>query len=871
MAYAGKDLLIYKNDIVDVFDRMLDGCISVTGYNSFASCFCNFVHSLVEKYPIGFSSHATKYWYDETFLREAHLHWGEKVDKNNLDIDWHITTLEESEFAWEVVKKYSDRSIQELSTLMMLPTDTDVQKQETYHQVSKWIVILQSCICSCLLMVKPIRYDLPTASAYSYIFSTPDVECAWAVDENHPLYNEIYANIEQMYRLLKKVLEYLLAKTPDNTDSLFNMITAIEASVTFKYYLQQELVIVKSMKPLQMIPADGTVFCRPIRMSESYALLLKRKYYSRRQGGICPARMDLIHSLLKLSVCQYTEVRKYAQTSLSRCIGDYLYLCKPITDEIVILLETLTDHDALKGCLFVLQNTAILEFLSLTRDHYYKVSLALIRLRNQTGLKDAIFELIDSLLQSIAQRLDFSTDDIVIPEIIKEEAKLIEVDLGTVGILERYREERVKLLETLLNDYVTNLVEIANTDIHWSIAVHIGYLFFLMIQAKRPIPAGIAEFAFRNLNNEHLQIRDQSMVLCNEIFTVMKRRSKLLGEFRGNEIKKVMDPASKEFQSIDLLWHKNREPIFIDKTLPGWIIYSNPTKVFTGFIDGQPYTDSESADVFPIFERYLTDDDFWNDFFRLASLETDAEEPEFNYDIAQFLTGIFTLYQTKYLEKVIPHLRILLNKTTEVASQKSCAETICGIFFGSKHFPKHQKEILVKQLLPLLSQGIVESSIEGLYFWKEAISALFSTGRDPKRYLDLVELLQLELEKYDASLSYIRQTKKVSFVNIILSSPQVPKEFYEKCLSLYLGMGTNPYQQVRESLGSGIDFALTGLSRPYDPNYATVEKLFHRKDWTSLPNRIILDFLDHNLVENIPIPGKQFNSNVAKLSILNLT
>jgi proteasome activator subunit 4 len=866
-AYSGKDLLLYKDTIVMVLDEMLDKCVSVQGYTSAGTCLGNLLHSLTERYPIGFASHPSKCWRDPEFLQNSIEHWGEPVNKKALPIDWHYPTPEEIEFAWFLVQRYHQKATAELKTLMEMPTDTDIEKQETYHLITKWIAILQNCLSSMILIVQPKEYSLPPLSAYCYYFRSSPLQCHWAVNAAHPLHEAFHQVLETIMSQVVEILEFLLSRTPDNTDGLLSAIMCMEVSLSFKFYIQQEVAIVKSLKPIQVVPADPTVYCRPIRVSEHYTLGLKRKLYTRRMAGLCPIRLRMMELLVRLSICHYTEVRIQAQSSLFQALSDHLYLANTVTQRIGEYLQSAENSDAMKGCLYVLQNSMLLENISLNREVYYDISLTLFKLRGTDGLKDSVISLIDDVLQHFNARCDFTTDDLVLSEILVDEAKKFEVDLGLVGTIQKFRDERVVMLTQKRREYVQALLQFVNQDFHWSTGSNVVQILYLIQHSKEPPSAPIADFAFRNSLNEHLQVREQSVVLLNEILITCKRRSKLGGHFAGARIKHLLDPTSSEFEGMDLEL-ENKSTGFIDDVLLGWIMYPNPTKVYKGYFEGNAIDDPLFLPVAEICCKYIYDESFWREFVRLCSLETTDGLPEFNYELAQLMSTIGLLFQSKHLGFVLPILEGLVHKTGELIAHKVAAELICGILYGAKHWADSEKQKIVDNVYPLLMTGVANCPIEAIASYKEIFGIVFER-RDPKRFSELVDLFLAELRTYDPSMSYVRQSKKISFINILLSSSRMPSSFYEKCIKMYVEMGSNPYQEVREALGSGIDFALLGLSRPFRKEDMGIEKLMDRETWSSEPYSFMMEFLDKNLEMNVPVLGNQFNSNTAKFSIID--
>jgi proteasome activator subunit 4 len=865
-AYSGKDLLVYKETIVTVLDAMLEKCVSVQGYTSAGTCLSNLLHSLTERYPVGFASHPTRCWQDPEFLQDSIHHWGEPVNKKELEIDWHCPTVEEVEFAWYLVQRYHKKATAALKALMELPTETDIQKQETYHQITKWVAILQNCLSSMIIMVQPKEHPLPPLSAYCYYFRGPQLQCHWAVGSTHPLHEAFHQALETIMAQVVEILEYLLSRTPDNTDGLLCAIICMEVALSFKFYIQQEVAIVKSLKPIQVVPADSTVYCRPIRVSEHYTLGLKRKLYTRRMAGLCPIRLRMMELLVQLSICQYTEIRIQAQGSLFHALSDHLYLANSVTQRIGEHLRSTDNSDALKGCLYVLQNAMLLENLSLNREVYYNISLTLFQIRGTEGLKDTVIMLIDDVLQQLNNHCDFTTDDVMISDVLLEEAKRFEVDLGQVGIIEKFRDDRVAMLNQKRQEYVQSLLQFVSQDFHWSIGSNIGQILFLMQHSKDPPSAAVTDFGFRNLLNEHLQVREQSIVLLNEILITCKRRSKTVGHFRAAHVKHLVDPSSSEFQGMDLEL-KNVDTGYIDDVLLGWFTYPNPTKIYRGCLEEMAIDDPLFKPVAEICFKYIYDESFWKQLIRLFSLETTDDLPDFNYELSQLMSTIGLLFQSKHLDLVLPILEELVNKTGELVAHKLAAELICGIIYGAKHWSDLEKKKIVNRVYPLLMTGVGNCPVEAIASYKEIFGVVFER-RDPKRYGELIELFLSELEAYDPSISYVRQSKKISFINILLSSSRMPVSFYEKCIKIYVEMGSNPYQEVREALGSGIDYALLGLSRPFKREEMSMEKLLKREKWTVEAYPFIMDFLDKNLETNIPVLGNQFNSNIAKFSTI---
>lgn len=306
------------------------------------------------------------------------------------------------------------------------------------------------------------------------------------------------------------------------------------------------------------------------------------------------------------------------------------------------------------------------------------------------------------------------------------------------------------------------------------------------------------------------------------------------------------------------------KPEYIDKVQVGWFCWSDNLEFSEGFIDGDQYSDPDSLETVNIIDEFIKSSDFWNRFTSLGLLATDET---FNDENTSFLNSLASFKQDGLVETILPFLKALLADVDDSFAQKSGAEIITGLIYGSKYWSLANSETMIDEFLPLIQQAIDSSDISRLEYWKTSFNIIFYK-RDPARYIRIIKQLEFKLfERVDLQ-SFVTLRKKIFLVLAVVGSLRCDSTFSDKVLEQLISMGDSPYQEVREAIAYGIDICTRNYSRLLDMNFPTIESFLECVDTISRwkPHPFIVEYLDSLQTNNTPVPLGQnrFNSNIGK-------
>ncbi|KAJ3337551.1 hypothetical protein HDU91_001432, partial [Kappamyces sp. JEL0680] len=146
---SGSALLQYRSDIEDILDLMIEKCLSKRGYIWAGQLLSGVLLSLTSIYPMEFRSHPPSVWDSLHFKKNAHLHWGETCDIENLEAQWHIPSPEEIQWAVSLAQKYLDLSMARLEQLQKS------QEPNWSSEFNRWMALFSSCTSGIFTFVQP--------------------------------------------------------------------------------------------------------------------------------------------------------------------------------------------------------------------------------------------------------------------------------------------------------------------------------------------------------------------------------------------------------------------------------------------------------------------------------------------------------------------------------------------------------------------------------------------------------------------------------------------------------------------------------------------------------------------------------------------
>uniref|UniRef100_A0A673MFT3 Proteasome activator complex subunit 4B n=1 Tax=Sinocyclocheilus rhinocerous TaxID=307959 RepID=A0A673MFT3_9TELE len=733
--------------------------------------------------------------------------WGRPGDLWNLEIQWHVPSVEETAFVFYVLDLLLQPELQRLQKY------AQGEQEMSRDDVLQSLCIVQHCLLGAGSMLPPL--DGPTVtSLVPSMVSLEETKLYIGVD-----YDESRENYrEAICKVMRQLLHYILEHSEDDTKSLFAIIKIISDLMHFRGSHKHEFdsrwksftLVKKSMENRlhgKKRHIRALLIDRVLLQHEMRKLLVEGCEYK-------TAHQDLLRDLLRLSTSTYSQVRSKAQNVLFTALGTYSFCCRDITPRVLELLEpTRTDvtQQQFKGALYCLLGNHCGVCLANLHDWdcIAQTWPAIVR----SGLSSAM-----SLEKPSIVRL---FDDLA--DKVHRQYETIGIDF-TVSSVACF----LHFVHKLWHNQGLALQQDKNQEAvqPWKFEhIAIGFLS-LLLRDDYPLPAPAVLFFVQSLNHDALVVRKMAIAAMAGILKQLKRERKKI-PVSPCDISGVTEPeglvAGDRPGNDWLQYHGDSLPstqqdwdhfCFIEKT--HWGYYCWPKKLVV-YAPAAEQPKDLSAENMNERERiicdHFTDPMFIKQLIEFLSLEDRKGKDKFNPRRFCLFKGLFRNYSDAFLPVLKPHMEQLANDSHE-STQRCVAEIIAGLVRGSKHWSFSKVEALWKFLIPLMRTALSNITVETYADWGTCCILCFTSWEILKPFrlgciFDILIFERLIISFYLCSHLYVLQG------GLAQQEWRVP-ELLHRLLSYLEPKLTQVYKNVRERIGSVLTYIfMIDVNLPY--------------------------------------------------------
>ncbi|CAF0736207.1 unnamed protein product [Didymodactylos carnosus] len=732
----GDTLIQYKQMIMQVFHRCIH-IIHKDSYEALANAAKNLLKSLTYVYPIDYR--LTVENIDEPFTEFLPIRaWGQHVEFDNLQVQFHIPNEDEVDFACEFVKTYLYPELNLLTEKgVKLSNDERLRSLTIVHYISM----------GCLRMVPRIDSNevedlVPSVAPYGSKFSVQ-----YSIYAKQPQFDE---NLR--LRLLTDIGKLIDVLVENNSDDASSLKTALKifslASIyygVFKHDADKLWKHFENAKHSFMNKLYGERQYPRFLMIERITLQSEQWSLSNFQT-LTEIDKKIVLKLFELSINRYGEVRRDAQGYLFSVLNRYLFSYQVILERILTLLSSTEeiDHDIIKGCLYVLLGNH--SFFMPTKHSWSMIEKLWPALARVTVKKPTAQRLIDHINETIGKQFDTQsliedTND----ESIKAAEKIWRPLTGKE--LEQRNEIRQKRNDDNVKAY-TNLMENLNSlltgdQLTWRQQEMTMSFMWLLLQRRVPLPLPCIKTFVDLLVHDNVELRK----IAEEGVAAFCRLQKPARTFIEKPIEAIthikpngIHPGDRD----DNLWvtYNNYEPknqqewentCFLDKSF--WGYYSWPKSIKYSLNQRERYNKTNLPEHVAIIYERFSDKNFIEQFAQFMIL--DEEKGKVNFDTRRFqmFKGIFRNFGLEFVDNFLECLYTLIHnkdKTKQEGSHRVAAEITAGMIRGSKYWTVDMLDELWKKLTPFLDEMLANLSPEALAHWGSCFK-LGIEDEDPRR------------------------------------------------------------------------------------------------------------------------------------------
>ncbi|CAF1351315.1 unnamed protein product [Rotaria magnacalcarata] len=342
----GDTLLIYKPMIMSIFNRSIH-IVHKYSYEILANAARDLLESLSYVYPIEYR--LTIENLDEPFIDFLPIRvWGQPVDFDRFQMQYHIPNVDEIDFACEFVKAflYSELTLLNEKILKLSNQERSRSLSFVYNIALGYFHMIPRIESEQLadLVLSVVPYN----SKYQFQTSTYMRESKFNENLRMRLVNDIGKLLDLLVKnhlddvaSMKKALEIL------SLSSIYYGVSKKDNAVRYRYFNSNKKIFKNQM-------CDERRALRFLAI-ETMALQIEDFILSNSEP-MTHIDEQVVFRLFELSLHQYIEIRRTAQSELFSVLNHYAFSSNMIADRIVEVLKTAneTDHDQVKGCLYIL-------------------------------------------------------------------------------------------------------------------------------------------------------------------------------------------------------------------------------------------------------------------------------------------------------------------------------------------------------------------------------------------------------------------------------------------------------------------------------------------------------------------------------------
>ncbi|XP_011482882.1 proteasome activator complex subunit 4 isoform X2 [Oryzias latipes] len=824
----GHKLLPYRSDLLQILQLTLH-LKCKQGY----TLACNLLHHILRSaaliYPTEYCSVPGGFHQpvgDYLPIRD----WGRPGDLWNLNIQWHVPSVEETSLAFYLL----DLILQpELQRLQRFATgEQDMSRDD----VLKSLTIVHHCLLGAGSLMPPLTGE-----------PIPELVCSMVNLDETTLHTGMeYDQTRENYRdaicsVMRQLLHYILEHSEDDTKSLFLIIKIVSDLLHFKGSHKHEFDSRWKSFNLVKKSMENRLHGRKqhIRALLIDRVMLQHELRKLTMEG-CQYRsihQELMRGLLRLSTSRYSQVRSRAQSVLFTALGTYNFCCRDLIPHVLEFLNpdnSSVTQKQFKGALYCLLGNHNGVCLANLHD-WDCISVtwpAIVRSGLSTAMsleKPSIVRLFDDLADKIHRQYETIGIDFSIPD----ECCALAKKLMTAGNplpqalmpseeeeAEGLKRQKLKNSESVekYQQLISDLLDcLGNRNMPWKFEhISIGFLS-LLLRDDHQLPPAAVTFFVKSLNHDSLYVRKVAISAVAGVMKQIKKPHKKV-PISPSELCEMIDTkaivAGDRPDNQWLQYNSGKLPltqkdwdacVFVEKTHWGYYCWPRKLMIYAPEKE-QPKQNlcrEEMTEREQITFDHFSDPVFINQFIEFLSLEDRKGKDKFSPRRFCLFKGLFRNFGDAFLPVLQPHLERLVADSHE-SKQRCVAEIISGLIRGSKHWSFSKVENLWGVLCPLLHTALANITIETYADWGTCI-ATACESRDPRKLHWLFEML-MESPVNGEGGSFVDACRLYVLQGGLAQQEWRVPELLHRLLQYLEPKLTQVYKNVRERIGSVLTY-----------------------------------------------------------------
>ncbi|KAK5136098.1 hypothetical protein LTR08_004148 [Meristemomyces frigidus] len=632
VVHVGKDVLDFQDELFELAGFMQDTCKGIPLVHV-----SNFVHHLLLNLTVTYTMDYRLYEKAELECGLTADSWSKTVDPACLDIEWHVPTQEELDFAIRVYEAQGGRALTALNRLI---SDTASIKRDGVgkdwsDEVSRNLTLLRLVISG---MSRLFRSDDGTVTPYTFINAESNgqvmevdepaedgndsgvdlgehederVKRAFQYSTGYPLevgsaqYETVHNLRKTAGETLHKVHQFLVKNQQDDVPCFHALYSAylswfVDIGIERSAHVLDRLTRLLSADT-HPFKFSGThkQYPRPLLVRRANLYHFQRLRFNEHPRAASELDKTLILDLAHSSTSVYTDIRRPAQSAAEQAVksivGAKPLIISPLLDALEDALKK-NDHPRIKGAVFSL----LFGSLAKPIGRNWKFAPRMIRLFIRVSETDrpSIQKLVMSssfTIQDMAKALDRmvildeGTLNAIWPEdggpsrSVRTIAQTREDALALVPAKKAKIKRRRAVVEQRKSELAAELIEQVKNS-HWKKASRMAIMVIgLDYRFETVASDGMIELVVRGVIDPHPALRTLYATSLNAIFSLAQTRALVGHKYEGYLLDEQHDPdeVSIPTNRDDPNWTqqyldsfaKPEAEAYIDSDFPGWLVW----------------------------------------------------------------------------------------------------------------------------------------------------------------------------------------------------------------------------------------------------------------------------------------------------------
>lgn len=395
VVHVGRDVLDFKDDLFDIAGFMQDTCKGIPLVHV-----SNFVHHLLLNLTVTYTTDFNLFDQSELQRGLSPQSWGQIADPSEIDIQWHVPSQEEIEYAVRLFEAQGSRALKALNSLISdtAPVQRDGTGKDWSDEVTRNLVLLRLIISG---MSRLFRSDDGTVTPYVYVTASPastddsmtleqampnttpsedgppdlsvpedeQVKRSFQYPTGYPLdvHSAEYETVHNLRKVagetLHKVHEFLIKNQEDDVPCFNALYTAyrswfVDIGIERSAHVLDRLtrLLGADIHPFKF---SGTrkQYPRPLLVRRANLYHFQRLRFNEHPRAASDLDKTLLLDLAYSSTSVYTDIRRTAQSAgeqaMKSIVGAKPLIIPPLLDALELALKA-GDHPKIKGAVFSL-------------------------------------------------------------------------------------------------------------------------------------------------------------------------------------------------------------------------------------------------------------------------------------------------------------------------------------------------------------------------------------------------------------------------------------------------------------------------------------------------------------------------------------